>query len=86
VSELTPKEIEDIIERTADRTAERVLRSLGLHDETAPNDVRELRTLLSSWRQTKSIIFKTATGWLTVAILTFIAGWASIKSWFDNGS
>jgi hypothetical protein len=85
VADLTPDQIEQIIERTADKTAERVLRSLGLNDESAHNDVKELRTLLSSWRETKSIIFKTTTGWLTVAILTLLAGLATLKGWGNNG-
>jgi hypothetical protein len=43
---LTTDELEDMLDRSAKRGAKLVLRELGLHDETASLDIREIRSLL----------------------------------------
>jgi hypothetical protein len=82
---LTDHEIEQLIERAAERGAEKALHSLGLHDENAPADVKELRGLLEAWRDVKSTALRTATGWLTVAVLSLLALGAGAKFWQDGG-
>jgi hypothetical protein len=39
----------------------------------AANDIKELRSLLDSWRDTKKSVWKTLVQLGTVAVLTFIA-------------
>ena len=46
---LTPEELEIILDRSAKRGAKLVLRELGLHDESAAEDMREVRNLLTTW-------------------------------------
>jgi len=70
---LTPEELEAMLDRAARRGAREALRSLGLHDEYAHNDIREVRDLLSTLRETRKSIWNTFVKITTVAILSFIA-------------
>ena len=70
---LTPEELELILDRSAKRGAKLVLRELGLHDETAAEDMREVRSLLTTWRQTRLSIWNTFVKITTVAIFSFVA-------------
>ena len=71
---LTPDELESMLDRAAKRGATQALSSIGLHDETAAKDINEMRDLLDVWRDTRRGIWSTAVKVRTIAILTFIAG------------
>jgi len=45
------------------------LKDLGLADEDAGSDVRDLRDLISSWRDIRRTALKTISTWITMAIL-----------------
>ena len=81
MSQLTPEELEAMLDRAAKKGAVEALRSLGLQDESAANDIRDMRSLIDAWRMTKKSIWSTTVKLGTVAILTFIATavWMSIK-------
>ncbi len=70
---LTPEQLEAMMDRAAKKGARQALRDLGLSDLDAANDIKELRGLLDSWRDTKKSIWKTLVQLGTVAVLTFIA-------------
>ena len=70
---LTTEELEDMLDRSAKRGAKLVLRELGLHDETAAVDIREIRGLLDTWRQTRQSIWNTFVKITTVTVFTFIS-------------
>ena len=70
---LTPEELELILDRSAKRGAKLVLRELGLHDESAAEDIREVRNLLTTWRQTRLSIWNTFVKITTIAIFSFVA-------------
>lgn len=70
---LTPEQLEDMMDRAAKKGARQALCDLGLSDLDAANDIKELRGLLDSWRDTKKSIWKTLVQLGTVAVLTFIA-------------
>lgn len=70
---LTPEELEDMLDRAARRGAKEVLQQLGLHDESAAEDLREMRSLLDTWKDTRRSIWNTFIKITTVAILSFIA-------------
>lgn len=74
---ISPEELEEML----DRSAKRALESIGLTDENAARDIRELRSLLDAWRDTRKSIWNTTVKIGTVAILTFIAGavWMSFN-------
>lgn len=79
---LTPDELEAMLDRAAKRGAKEALASLGLHDEDAHKDITEMRTLLEAYRDTKKSIWNTAVRITTVALLSFIA--ASV--WMQIGN
>lgn len=68
-----------MVNEAAEHGAKKALRDIGLHDDNAVHDVRELRTLLDSWRETKRSIRSTIVKALTVAVLGFIAGASALK-------
>lgn len=69
---LTHEELEAMLDRAAKRGAKEVLQQLGLHDETAAEDLREMRSLLETWKDTRKGIWNTFIKMTTVAILSFI--------------
>lgn len=81
MTDLTPEQIEEMLDRAAKRGAAQALRELGLQDETAANDLREMRSLLDAWRLTKKSIWATTVKMGTVAVISFVAAtvWMSLK-------
>lgn len=56
--------LQAIIEEAAEAGAARALRSIGLMDEKAGPDIRELRQLVQGWRDMKSSALKSLVGWV----------------------
>lgn len=73
MAEISPEQLEAMLERAAEAGAQKALHSLGLQDDKAPSDVAELRSLLEQWRDIKRETIQTATRWLTYAILSALA-------------
>ena len=71
---MTPEELEAMLDRAAKRGARAALEELGLHDQNAEKDLEELRSLLSSWRETKRAMWSTVVKVVTTAMLFFMAG------------
>jgi len=69
---LTPEELESMLDRSAKRGATLVLRELGLNDESASVDIREIRSLLDTWRQTRLSVWNTFIKITTITVFTFI--------------
>ncbi|WP_353218332.1 DUF6127 family protein [Sandarakinorhabdus sp.] len=66
--------VQAIIEEAADTGAERALRRIGLMDDHAGHDIKELRQLVQGWRDVKSSAVKSLVSWLVrtmVAALLF---------------
>jgi len=79
---MTEKELEEIIRQAAHEGAVQALREVGLSDEEAYDDVKELRGLLDAWRATKITVGQTVARIITTAVLTALAvgiymGWGS---------
>ena len=79
---LTPEELEAMLDRAARRGACEALKTLGLQDDDARKDLHEMRTLLEAYRDTKKSIWSTVVRISTVALLSFIA--ASV--WMQIGN
>jgi 2-iminoacetate synthase ThiH len=79
---LTPEELEAMLDRAARRGAKEALKSLGLQDDDAHKDLLEMRTLLEAYRDTKKSIWQTVVRISTVALLSFVA--ASV--WMQLGN
>ena len=78
---ITPEELEDMLDRAAKRGAKQALSSIGLLDEDAHKDLTEMRSLIEAWRDTRKAFWTTAVKVSTVAMLTFIAGavWMTVN-------
>lgn len=66
-------ELEKIINQAAQEGAKQALKDIGLSDQEAYDDVKELRNLLDAWRATKSTVGQTIARMLTTSILTALA-------------
>ncbi len=72
-------EFEELLERAAERGAERVLAHLGLENGSAAKDIRELRDLLEAWRDARRTAWQTAVKVITTGILAALLVGAAIK-------
>ena len=66
-------ELARLLDEAAEKGARRALASVGLHDQDAGDDVRELRGLLESWRETKKTVGVTIVKAFTTAFLAVLA-------------
>jgi len=55
---LTKCELEQLLEQASKNGAKIALSELGLHDENAPTDIRDLRELLKAFRMAKKDSFR----------------------------
>jgi hypothetical protein len=81
VVDITPEQLEEMLDRAAKKGASEAMRELGLQDQDAANDIRDMRGLLEAWRYTKKSIWATTVKMGTVAVLTFLATavWMTLK-------
>lgn len=75
-----------IIDEIALRTIVReemksVLKEVGLHDDDAGNDVRDLRSLITDWRGMKNIVWQTVAraGTVFVLGLLMLGAWSKLN-------
>ena len=61
-----------IVEEASEMGAARVLERIGLSDPSAPDDIDELRELLSAWRDAKASAWKAAVEWLVRGVLALL--------------
>lgn len=76
---LRREDFEDLLERAAERGAERCLAHLGLENGHAAKDIRELRDLLEAWRDARRTAWQTAVKVITTGILAALLVGAAIK-------
>lgn len=67
--DLTSAEQRAWIREIAQEAASEALRRVGLHDETAREDVAELRTLLEYWRDAKRSLVRRIFAWIGTSAL-----------------
>ena len=73
--------MEAMIERAAEAGARKALREVGLSDEDANSDVKELRNLLDSFRSAKRTVGKTLVQALTTVFLAALMAGAYFNFW-----
>ena len=78
---MTEAEMEAMIERAAAAGARKALREVGLSDEDANSDVKELRNLLDSFRSAKRTVGKTLVQALTTVFLAALMAGAYFNFW-----
>jgi preprotein translocase subunit Sss1 len=81
---MTPEEFEAMLDRAAKKGARAALEELGLHDQNAEKDLEDLRSLLSSWRETKKAMWSTVVKVITTGILLFLVG--AVGFYVKNGA
>ena len=74
VRNISDQELKEMLREAAEWGAKRALADIGLHDDEAGDDVKELRGLLETWRDAKRTAFKTTVSWLTKGFLILIIG------------
>lgn len=79
---MTDSELELMIDRAAKRGAEEALKDIGLCDEDAYGDMKEIRSLLEAWRDTKKTVGQTVAKGVTMAVLSLIV--AALYMEFGN--
>lgn len=77
---LSDAELELLLQKAAECGAKKALHDIGLHDEEAAGDMRELRGILDTWRDTKRTAWKTFVGWFTKGLILVILAGIYIKS------
>ena len=73
-------ELEKMLEKSSCRGAEMALANVGLTDDQAIHDIRDLRDLLDTFKDIKRSMIKTVASLITAAVLGLIA--ASV--WLDR--
>ena len=72
---MDPAELAALLDQAAEKGARRALESVGLHDDNAGNDVRDLRNLIDGWRSAKKSALDAFAKWVTVGLITaLVAG------------
>jgi hypothetical protein len=72
-------ELELLIQKAATRGAREALREVGLSDEDAVHDIRDLRELLDAWRAAQKAVATTIIKAITIGVLSLMAAGAWIK-------
>jgi len=83
---LRREDFEDLLDRAAERGAERCLAHLGLENGHAAKDIRELRDLLEAWRDARRTAWQTAVKVITTGILAALLVGAAIKLTLMGGA
>lgn len=78
----TSDELKSLVEAAAEAGAKKALADIGLHDDDAGDDVKELRGLLESWRVAKQEAWKTAVGMVTKGALICLM----LGAWYKFGT
>lgn len=73
------EEFEDLLDRAAERGAEKVLAHLGLENGHAAGDIRELRNLLDAWRDTRKTAWQTIIKVITTGALAVLLMGVAVK-------
>lgn len=72
-------EFEELLELAAERGAKRALADVGLVDEHAAADIRDLRSLLGAIRIAKRTAWQTVIRLLTTSLILALIGGVAIK-------
>jgi len=70
---LTDAQLRKMLAEAAEEGARAALRKVGLHDDDAAADVRELRSLLDAWREAKRTAWQSVIKATTTAALVVMA-------------
>jgi hypothetical protein len=69
ILQLRQEELDVLLDRAAERGAERVLARLGLENGHAARDIHDLRALIEAWRDVRRTAWRTVVKVATTALL-----------------
>ena len=78
---MTEGEIRKLIDQAAEKGAEQALRRIGLSDQDAGRDVRELRELLVTWRDIRKTARRTLVSLVIKGLLLLIVAGVAFYMW-----
>jgi hypothetical protein len=78
---MTDVQLRWLLERAVEEGVKRGLERVGLHDEDAVHDMREVRNLLDAWRSAKSAVWATIVKAATVAMMGALAAGMALQWW-----
>jgi len=73
------QEFEELLELAAQRGAKKALADVGLVDEHAANDIRDLRSLLGAFRVAKHTAWSTVVRLITTGLILALMAGVAIK-------
>ena len=76
---LRKEDFDELLDRAAERGAERCLAHLGLENGHAARDIRELRDLLEAWRDARRTAWQTVIKVATTGVLSILLVGTAIK-------
>ena len=76
---MRPEDLNELLNRAAERGAERALASLGLENGHAAADIRDLRGLIEAWREARQTAWQTTVKVLTTGVLAALLVGIAIK-------
>lgn len=76
---LRQEDLEQLLDRAAERGASRVLANFGLENGDAAHDIHELRDLLDAWHDARRAVRLTVVKVVTTSILAALLVGAAIK-------
>lgn len=76
---LRREDFDELLDRAAERGAERCLAYLGLENGSVAKGIRELRDLLEAWRDARRTAWQTTIKVVTIGILAVLLVRAAIK-------
>ena len=76
---LRKEDFDDLLDRAAERGAERCLAHLGMENGSAAKDIRDLRDLLEAWRDARRTAWQTVIRVATTGVLALLLVGAAIK-------
>jgi hypothetical protein len=85
ITTLTDAQLERMLDRAAVRGAQEALKAVGLGDENAGQDIREVRTLLTAWRDTKRTIWQQVVKMVVTLLLAAMAAGLAVIAWTQGG-
>lgn len=68
-----------LVEEASEQGAARALKRVGLGDDGAGGDVRDLRDLLDAWRSAKRTAWHTMVRWVMTGVILAVAAGAAVK-------
>lgn len=70
---ITDAQLRAMLTEAAEQGAKLALKEVGLHDDEAGKDIRDLRNVLDGWRTARKTVLSTVVQWATMAFLGALA-------------